>query len=108
MAGALNDFTSTSKAKGPFRDTQYKATGRNRNALGKMGKMGKIVTMDKLYEATRGLHKIKKSIVEGMSVDMKGTLSSLCWSWTDNMVNVWYPDIVTPFVVTSQFVYEAQ
>jgi hypothetical protein len=72
MAGALNDLASTTKTRGPSRDTQYKATGRNT--------LGKIVTMDKLDEATRGLHKIKKSIVEGMGVDMKGTLSSLCWS----------------------------
>jgi hypothetical protein len=65
-------LTSTTKTKGPSRDTQDKATGRNT--------LGKIATIDKLDEATRGLYKIKKSIVEGMGVDMKGTLSSLCWS----------------------------
>jgi hypothetical protein len=75
LAGAVHDASSSrysSKTKTPSRDVRYKSTGRNA--------LGKISTVDQLYDATSGLQKIKKSVLEGMGVDMKGTLSKLCWS----------------------------
>lgn len=72
LAGAFHDANTKTKDTGPARDTQNKTTGRNA--------LGKITTVDKLHEATSGLHKIKKAVVGGMGMDMKGTLAKLYWS----------------------------
>jgi hypothetical protein len=71
LAGAIRDASTGTKSRGPLRDTQWKMKGRNA--------LAKATSADELVELISELRSIRSATLDGMYLDMRGSLVPLGW-----------------------------